>query len=179
MGLVTTILQQLGFVKGKALEAVAGGHAAPAQAPVCRVEAAAVETVGEAPAAAETPAGSPEIVDVAAVCEALAAKNPQKLNWKTSIVDLMKLLGMDPSLANRKELAKELGCPENLIGGDYSQMNVWLIKAVMQLFLIHILRGRRPPPCMSRWSSHYLTQKMMIMCMRGLQDVILARCGRC
>ena len=77
-------------------------------------------------------AGSPEIVDVAAVCEALAAKNPQKLNWKTSIVDLMKLLGMDPSLANRKELAKELGCPENLIGGDYSQMNVWLIKAVMQ-----------------------------------------------
>ena len=62
----------------------------------------------------------------------MAAKNPQKLNWKTSIVDLMKLLGMDPSLANRKELAKELGCPENLIGGDYSQMNVWLIKAVMQ-----------------------------------------------
>ena len=40
----------------------------------------------------------------------------------------MKLLGMDSSLANRKELAKELGCPENLIGGDYSQMNVWLIK---------------------------------------------------
>lgn len=96
------------------------------------MEAAAVETVAAAPAAAGTPAGSPEIVDVAAVCEALAAKNPQKLNWKTSIVDLMKLLGMDPSLANRKELAKELGCPENLIGGDYSQMNVWLIKAVMQ-----------------------------------------------
>ena len=105
---------------------------AAAEAPVSPVEAAAVETVAAAPAAAETPAGSPEIVDVAAVCEALAAKNPQKLNWKTSIVDLMKLLGMDPSLANRKELAKELGCPENLIGGDYSQMNVWLIKAVMQ-----------------------------------------------
>jgi len=64
--------------------------------------------------------------------EALAAKNLQKLNWRTSIVDLMKLLGMDSSLANRKELAKELGCPENLIGGDYSQMNVWLIKAVMK-----------------------------------------------
>ena len=105
---------------------------AAAEAPVSPVEAVAVETVAAAPAAAETPAGSPEIVDVAAVCEALAAKNPQKLNWKTSIVDLMKLLGMDPSLANRKELAKELGCPENLIGGDYSQMNVWLIKAVMQ-----------------------------------------------
>lgn len=128
MGLFNTILQKLGFVKDKAVEAVAGENAAAAEAPVSPVEAAAVETV----AAAETPAGSPEIVDVAAVCEALAAKNPQKLNWKTSIVDLMKLLGMDPSLANRKELAKELGCPENLIGGDYSQMNVWLIKAVMQ-----------------------------------------------
>ena len=126
MGLFNTILQKLGFVKDKAVEAVAG------ETPVSPVEAAAVETVAAAPAAAETPAGSPEIVDVAAVCEALAAKNPQKLNWKTSIVDLMKLLGMDPSLANRKELAKELGCPENLIGGDYSQMNVWLIKAVMQ-----------------------------------------------
>ena len=128
MGLFNTILQKLGFVKDKAVEAVAGENAAAAEAPVSPVEAAAVETA----AAAETPAGSPEIVDVAAVCEALAAKNPQKLNWKTSIVDLMKLLGMDPSLANRKELAKELGCPENLIGGDYSQMNVWLIKAVMQ-----------------------------------------------
>ena len=113
MGLFNTILQKLGFVKDKAVEAVAGENAAAAEAPVSPVEAAAVETV-------------------AAACEALAAKNPQKLNWKTSIVDLMKLLGMDPSLANRKELAKELGCPENLIGGDYSQMNVWLIKAVMQ-----------------------------------------------
>lgn len=132
MGLFNTILQKLGFVKDKAVEAVAGENAAAAEAPVSPVEAVAVETVAVAPAAVETPAGSPEIVDVAAVCEALAAKNPQKLNWKTSIVDLMKLLGMDPSLANRKELAKELGCPENLIGGDYSQMNVWLIKAVMQ-----------------------------------------------
>ena len=132
MGLFNTILQKLGFVKDKAVEAVAGENAAAAEAPVSPVEAAAVETVAVAPAAVEPPAGSPEIVDVAAVCEALAAKNPQKLNWKTSIVDLMKLLGMDPSLANRKELAKELGCPENLIGGDYSQMNVWLIKAVMQ-----------------------------------------------
>lgn len=127
MGLFNTILQKLGFMKDKAVEAVAGENAAAAEAPVSPVESAAV-----APAAAEAPAGSPETVDVVAVCEALAAKNPQKLNWKTSIVDLMKLLGMDPSLANRKELAKELGCPENLIGGDYSQMNVWLIKAVMQ-----------------------------------------------
>ena len=113
MGLFNTILQKLGFMKDKAVEAVAGETAVAAAAP----------------AAADAP---PETVDVVAVCEALAAKNPQKLNWRTSIVDLMKLLGMDSSLANRKELAKELGCPENLIGGDYSQMNVWLIKAVMK-----------------------------------------------
>ena len=133
MGLFNTILQKLGFVKDKAVEAVAGENAAAAEAPVSPVEAAAVETVAAAaPAAADAPAAAPETVDVVAVCEALAAKNPQKLNWRTSIVDLMKLLGMDSSLANRKELAKELGCPENLIGGDYSQMNVWLIKAVMK-----------------------------------------------
>lgn len=131
MGLFNTFLQKLGLVKDKAVEAVAGETAAAAEAPVAAAAAegqpaaAVAETV--VPATAETPQ-----VDVIAVCEALAAKNPQKLNWKTSIVDLMKLLGIDPSLANRKELAKELGCPENLIGGDYSQMNVWLIKAVMQ-----------------------------------------------
>ena len=135
MGLFNTILQELGFMKDKAVEAVAGETPAAAEAPAAPaeaapVEAAAVETVAAAaPAAADAP---PETVDVVAVCEALAAKNPQKLNWRTSIVDLMKLLGMDSSLANRKELAKELGCPENLIGGDYSQMNVWLIKAVMK-----------------------------------------------
>ena len=135
MGLFNTILQKLGFMKDKAVEAVAGETAAAAEAPAAPaeaapMEAAAVETVAAAaPAAADAPAAAPETV---AVCEALAAKNPQKLNWRTSIVDLMKLLGMDSSLANRKELAKELGCPENLIGGDYSQMNVWLIKAVMK-----------------------------------------------
>lgn len=132
MGLFNTILQKLGFMKDKAVEAVAGETAAAAEAPAAPAEAAPMEAAAAAPAAADAPAAAPETVDVVAVCEALAAKNPQKLNWRTSIVDLMKLLGMDSSLANRKELAKELGCPENLIGGDYSQMNVWLIKAVMK-----------------------------------------------
>lgn len=133
MGLFNTILQKLGFMKDKAVEAVAGENAAAAEEPAAPAEAAPVEAAVETvAAAASAPAAAPEPVDVVAVCETLAAKNPQKLNWRTSIVDLMKLLGMDSSLANRKELAKELGCPENLIGGDYSQMNVWLIKAVMQ-----------------------------------------------
>ena len=92
---------------------------APAQEPAV-VEAAAVT---------ETPN---QEVDVVAVCDALAAKNPEKLNWKSSIVDLLKLLGLDSSLAHRGHLAEELNCPKDLIGGDYSQMNVWLHKEVMK-----------------------------------------------
>ena len=136
MGLFNTILRKLGFMKDKAVEAVAGETAAAAEAPATcgsrPVEAAAVETVAAAPAAADAPAARLKPSTSSLSAKPLAAKNLQKLNWRTSIVDLMKLLGMDSSLANRKELAKELGCPENLIGGDYSQMNVWLIKAVMK-----------------------------------------------
>ena len=58
-------------------------------------------------AAAPTPA--PEPVDVTAVLDDLAANNPQKLDWRHSIVDLMKLVGMESSLAERKDLADELG----------------------------------------------------------------------
>ena len=63
--------------------------------------------------------------------DGLAAANPQKLNWKVSIVDLMKLLSLDSSLAERKELAAELGCPADKMG-DSAQMNVWLHKTVLQ-----------------------------------------------
>ena len=59
-----------------------------------------------------------------------AAKNPQKLNWRTSIVDLMKLLDIDSSLAHRKELAQELGFTGDT--SDSAAMNVWLHKRVMQ-----------------------------------------------
>jgi hypothetical protein len=69
-------------------------------------------------------------VDVEEVLSGLAAKNPQKLNWKTSIVDLMKLLDIDSSLDNRKELARELGYTGDM--GDSAAMNVWLHKRVMQ-----------------------------------------------
>ena len=70
-------------------------------------------------------------VDVVAQLEKRAADNPQKLNWRTSIVDLLKLLDIDSSLQARKELATELGCPPNLMA-DSAQMIVWLHKAVMQ-----------------------------------------------
>ncbi|VWX34225.1 Oxidoreductase (fragment) [Limnobacter sp. 130] len=61
----------------------------------------------------------------------MAKANPEKLNWKVSIVDLMKLLGLDSSLAARKELAAELGCPAEKMG-DSAQMNMWLHKTVLQ-----------------------------------------------
>jgi hypothetical protein len=71
------------------------------------------------------------VIDVMANMAALAAKNPQKLNWKESIVDLLKLLGIDSSLAARKELATELGCPPEKMG-DSAQMNIWLHKTVLK-----------------------------------------------
>jgi hypothetical protein len=71
------------------------------------------------------------VVDVRARLEERAAANPQTLNWKTSIVDLLKLLDIDSSYAARKELATELGCPEERMG-DSAQMNIWLHKTVLQ-----------------------------------------------
>ena len=70
-------------------------------------------------------------VDVVAKLEALAGAHAEKLNWKVSIVDLMKLLGLESSLAVRKELAAELGCPAEKMG-DSAQMNMWLHKTVLQ-----------------------------------------------
>jgi hypothetical protein len=70
------------------------------------------------------------VVDVVAQLEKRAAANPQKLNWRTSIVDLLKLLDIDSSFGARKDLAKELGCPADLMG-DSAKMNVWLHKTVL------------------------------------------------
>lgn len=86
-----------------------------------------------ASAAAAAPAATAAVgeVDVVAKMEALAAANPQKLNWKTSIVDLLKLLGIDSSYGARKELATELGCPADLMA-ESAKMNVWLHKTVLK-----------------------------------------------
>ena len=70
-------------------------------------------------------------VDVVSKLEQLASANPEKLNWKTSIVDLMKLLDMDSSLASRKDLAIELGYPRDQTD-DSAQMNMWLHKTVLR-----------------------------------------------
>lgn len=79
-------------------------------------------------AAAPAPAAP---VDVEAVLTAkMAEKGNPDLNWRTSIVDLMKLLDLDSSLANRKELATELAYLGEKDGS--AEMNIWLHKAVMQ-----------------------------------------------
>lgn len=69
-------------------------------------------------------------VDVEAVLSGMAAKHGEKLDWKHSIVDLMKLVGMDSSLAERKELAKELNYTGDT--NDSAKMNMWLHKEVMK-----------------------------------------------
>lgn len=111
MGIFSNILAKLGFGEG---DKAASAEAAPAPQATAPTASAAISEV-----------------DVMARMESLAAANPEKLNWKVSIVDLLKLLGLDSSLASRKELAGELGCPAEKMG-DSAQMNIWLHKTVLQ-----------------------------------------------
>jgi hypothetical protein len=94
-------------------KAVAATTPAPSAIPLQPVEAAPVAVTE---------------VDVIANLEEMAAG--KNLNWRTSIVDLMKLLGMDASLQERKDLAMELGYTGELEGS--AEMNIWLHKAVMR-----------------------------------------------
>jgi 3-oxoacyl-ACP reductase-like protein len=86
-------------------------------------------TSAVAPTAAAPQAAPMQEVDVEAILNGLASKNPEKLNWKTSIVDLMKLLSLDSSLGQRKDLAKELGYSGDT--NDSASMNIWLHRQVM------------------------------------------------
>ncbi|MFY7864602.1 DUF3597 domain-containing protein [Roseateles sp.] len=118
MGMFSNILSKLGF---------GPKPAAPVEAPV-------LEAASASAAPAEVAAPAPvaiSVVDVVSQLEGLAAKHAEKLNWKVSIVDLLKLLDLDSSLASRKELATELGCPAEKMG-DSAQMNMWLHKTVLQ-----------------------------------------------
>ncbi|HET9446640.1 MAG TPA: DUF3597 domain-containing protein [Steroidobacteraceae bacterium] len=93
-------------------------------------------SAGTAPTAQQRPApAAAEPVDVEAVLKRMAADNKQQLNWQTSIVDLMKLLGMDSSQENRKELARELGYTGDM--SDSASMNIWLHKRVMKELAAH------------------------------------------
>ena len=126
MSLFGTILEKLGF-SHQATQAAT----APKPADAAKV---AYLTKGAAPTAAPkkpAPMAPMAAVDVVGKLEGLAAKNPQKLNWKVSIVDLLKLLGLESSFEARKELATELGCPAEKMGNS-ATMNVWLHKTVLQ-----------------------------------------------
>jgi hypothetical protein len=114
MGLFDKILNKLGLGRAAKAEPIPTVPPPPRTVPI--------PPAGPAPIA---------VVDVVAQLEKLAASNPQKLNWKVSIVDLLKLLGLDSSFAARKELAVELGCPPEKMG-DSAQMNMWLHKTVLQ-----------------------------------------------
>ena len=111
MGLFSTIMEKLGFMP----EAAAAAGAAPVPPETCN---------------AATNAAAMPAVDVVGKLTAMAAANPQKLNWRESIVDLLKLLGLDSGLDARKKLAAELGCPADKMG-DSAQMNIWLHKTVL------------------------------------------------
>ena len=95
---------------------------------------AAPAAAAPAPAAAAAPEAAPVIplLDVEAVLTFMASQDKRTLNWQTSIVDLMKLLGMESSLAERRELADELGFTGDK--GDTATMNKWLHAEVMKAF---------------------------------------------
>ncbi len=116
MSLFSAILNKLGF-----------GSKADVSAP-SQTSTAAVAPEAPVPAPVVTAISS---VDVVAKMESLAASSSQKLNWKVSIVDLLKLLGLDSSYEARKGLATELGCPSEKMA-DSAQMNIWLHQTVLQ-----------------------------------------------
>lgn len=128
MSILGKIFEKLGIGK-RQIESPAPSGGVPKRPMFGDVQSGGSSTArNNPPAVAPTPISE---VDVMAKLEAMANGNDQKLNWKTSIVDLMKLLDMDSSYAERKELAKELGCPADKMD-DSAQMNIWLHKEVLR-----------------------------------------------
>ena len=115
----------LGGIFKKKEAAPAASAPAPTAAPAAP-QAAPAAPAAVAPAAA---APAPE-VDVAGILDFMNDQKAQKLNWRTSIVDLMKLVGLESSLAERKELADELGYTGDK--SDSASMNIWLHAQVIQ-----------------------------------------------
>jgi len=124
MGLLSTIFDKLGLRTHET-------PVVPAHPPVASTTTPPPVSQPAATSVAAPPTPKPvPMVDVVAHLNDRAAKNPQKLNWKTSIVDLLKLLDIDSSLDARKQLATELGCPPELMS-DSARMNMWLHKQVL------------------------------------------------
>jgi len=124
MSFFSKILDKLGIGKHAAPDAAASPQPSGTTAP-----GAAAPESAPTPTNAPATAGISE-VDVAAQLETLASQHSEKLNWRTSIVDLLKLLGIDSSLSARKELAAELHYTGST--DDSAAMNTWLHSAVMK-----------------------------------------------
>jgi Domain of unknown function (DUF3597) len=105
------------------------GHANAAPASGTAAAPGAPAKPGPAPSGSAAPAAPGTTVDVTAILDKLAASNKEKLDWRRSIVDLMKLLDLDSSLAARKTLADELHFTGDK--NDSASMNIWLHKQVM------------------------------------------------
>jgi Domain of unknown function (DUF3597) len=123
---------------GKIMGAIFGHSASARPAGGAAAPAGGGAGSGTASAAPSAPGQS---VDVAAIVDKAAAAKHEKLEWRTSIVDLMKALDIDSSLAARKELAKELGYTGDT--NDSASMNVWLHKQVMAKLAAN--GGKLPP----------------------------------
>jgi hypothetical protein len=115
---------------GNIMSAIFGHSSSPAAAaPAPAAAAPASPSVQSAPTPAQAAASAAPPVDVAAIMDNLAARATQKLDWRHSIVDLMKLINLDSSLAARKELAQELHYTGDM--NDSASMNIWLHTQVM------------------------------------------------
>jgi Domain of unknown function (DUF3597) len=125
---------------GKIMGAIFGSH--PAAAAPAGGAPSGSTPAGSAPTTSAPSAAPMPTVDVAAIVDkAVAAHKGEKLEWRTSIVDLMKALDIDSSLAARKDLAKELGYTGDT--NDSASMNVWLHKQVMSKLAAN--GGKLPP----------------------------------
>lgn len=125
---------------GKIMSAIFG-HAAEATPAGGGGGAAPAGGAGAGSASAAPSAAPAQSVDVAPILDKAVAAKHEKLEWRTSIVDLMKALDIDSSLAARKELAKELGYTGDT--NDSASMNVWLHKQVMAKLAAN--GGKLPP----------------------------------
>jgi hypothetical protein len=116
---------------GKIMSAIFGTKADAAAPGTTTAAGGSAPASGSAPAANESrsSAAPPQSVDVAPILDKAVAAKSEKLEWRTSIVDLMKALDIDSSFSARKELAKELGYTGD--SNDSASMNIWLLKQVM------------------------------------------------
>jgi 3-oxoacyl-ACP reductase-like protein len=130
MGLFNNLMSKIFGHAPAPTVAAAGTSTAPSTAGTQATAAPAPAAGAPAATAPTAPRTAVQVVDVAVILDGLAAKNSEKLDWKKSIVDLMKLVGMDSSFGARKELAKDL----NYSGdpNDSASMNIWLHKEVLR-----------------------------------------------